>query len=120
VSFCILHESHDSPTCSGYVAMSTSCNQFMVDNGKTSLDVHNLDGSSSFLQTLSTSKLTWSLPKQVVFAEELKTIVCGSDHGAVYVFSHRQSQPVQVLQHVERELIQTVTVSVLYLLLSLT
>lgn len=49
--------------------------------------------------------------KKAVFGERGRVIVCGSDHGLVYLFSPEETNPVQVLKHGEEsELIQTVEV----------
>ncbi|KAK0431484.1 hypothetical protein EV421DRAFT_1911820 [Armillaria borealis] len=50
-----------------------------------------------------------SVQRQVAFAEEGKVVVCGSDHGKVYVFNHRTGGKIDEL-HVDREdWVQTLT-----------
>jgi hypothetical protein len=91
--------------------VSTVHNQFVVDNGKGGFDVHNLD-SGGLLYSLDTGKPIQRVPKRALFAEESKTIVCGSDHGAVYIFGHKQSEPLQVLKHAEGGLVQAIAVRI--------
>jgi hypothetical protein len=49
-------------------------------------------------------------PKHVAFGEDFKTVVGGSDHGAVYVFDRKKGVQIQVLQHLDKGMVQTVTV----------
>lgn len=81
----------------------------MVDNGKGGFDLHHLD-SGVYIRTLFTRKPTRRVPKQAVFAEVSKGVVCGSDHGSIYVFGRKGSEPLQILQHAADALVQTVTV----------
>ena len=49
--------------------------------------------------------------KQVAFRENNSIIVGRSDHGAVYVFDHDTGDPMDLLHHSGRGLVQTVMVS---------
>ena len=63
------------------------------------------------LRTFPTGTPTRFLPRQVVFAERWKSIVAGSDHGAVYIFDRTTGAPLDVLRHMAKGLVQTVAVS---------
>jgi hypothetical protein len=80
-----------------------------VDNVVDGFDVHDLH-SGAFIRTLRTGKASWTLPKQVAFAEESRLVVAGSDNGAAYIFDSKSGQQLQVLRHNEDGLVQTVTV----------
>ncbi|KAK0431500.1 hypothetical protein EV421DRAFT_1911834 [Armillaria borealis] len=48
-------------------------------------------------------------PRQVAFAEEGKVVVCGSDHGKVYVFNHRTGGKIDELHVDQEDWVQTLT-----------
>jgi hypothetical protein len=49
--------------------------------------------------------------KDGVFAEESTVVICGSDHGKIYVFSTASPDPVQVIKQANGKVeIQTVAV----------
>ncbi len=50
-------------------------------------------------------------PRQVAFAEEGKVVVCGSDHGKVYVFDRRTGGKIDELHVDQEDWVQTLTVS---------
>jgi glucose dehydrogenase len=53
-------------------------------------------------------------PKQVLFGEECKAIVGGSDHGVVYVFDRRTGSELDILPHAKGGMVQTISVSLFY------
>ena len=50
------------------------------------------------------------MPKQVVFCEDHKAVVGGSDHGHVYVFDRRSGQTLDKLPHDDKGMVQTIAV----------
>ncbi len=56
-----------------------------------------------------TAKPISRVPRQVVFTEESRVVVGGSDHGAVYVFGRKSGTVLQILKHAAKGLVQTVT-----------
>jgi len=82
----------------------------LVETLSRGVDLYELPGSSPLC--------TFSVPsnrrctKDVGFAEGATTVVSGSDHGAVYVFSIDRPEPIQILKHYRaRSLIQSIDVS---------
>jgi hypothetical protein len=67
----------------------------LVDNLSKGFDLYELPRSSpSYTFAVPNKK---KCVKDGAFAEQASTIVCGSDHGKVYVFSTASSVPAQVL-----------------------
>jgi hypothetical protein len=87
--------------------------QFVIDNVSDGFDLHQM-ADGAFVRTYTTGTATRRVPKQVVFAESLRAVVGGSDHGAVYVFDRKSGGKVAVLQHSDKGLVQTVTVRELF------
>ncbi len=56
-----------------------------------------------------TMKPVSRVPRQVVFTEESRVVVGGSDHGVVYVFGCKSGGMLQILRHAPKGLVQTVT-----------
>ena len=48
------------------------------------------------------------------FSNQCGDIVCGSDHGVVYVFNRRSGEVVDELRVDRTEWVQTVTVSIIF------
>jgi hypothetical protein len=92
---------------SGYATMGR--NQFVIDNVSNGFDLHQTE-DSAFVRTFRTGVAIKRVPKQVMFAENSRAIVGGSDHGAVYVFDRKSGKKLAVLRHSERGLVQTITV----------
>jgi hypothetical protein len=82
----------------------------VIDNVTNGFDLHDLN-SGSLVQTFKTSDITRREPKQVVFAEDSRIVVGGSDHGIVYVFDRRTGAILEKLPHANKGLVQTITVS---------
>jgi hypothetical protein len=80
-----------------------------VDNVADGFDLHQLD-NGTYVRTFFTGTAQKTYPKQVVFGEEAKVVVGGSDHGAIYVFDRRTGEQLQVLRHAEKGMVQTITV----------
>ena len=67
----------------------------LVDNLSKGFDLYNLPRSSpSYTFAVPNKK---SCVKDGIFAEKASAIVCGTDHGKVYVFSTATSDPIQIL-----------------------
>ena len=49
-------------------------------------------------------------PKPVMFAENGCRVITGSDHGKVYVFKTEGGKPVDILQHADNGMVQSITV----------
>lgn len=82
----------------------------VVDSGFSGFNLHKLDDGKC-VRNFSTGAPIKNVPKQVVFAENAKVVVGGSDHGSVYVFETESGETLQVLRHSDRSFVQTVTVS---------
>ena len=64
----------------------------------------------AYIRTFPTGQPKRYLPRRVAFADGSKTVISGSDHGAVYVFDRKSGAPLDVLRHAQAGLVQTVTV----------
>ena len=85
----------------------------MVDNVADSFDLHKLE-NGEYIRTFSTGLAKKNFPKQVLFGEDGKVVIGGSDHGSIYVFDRRTGEVLQVLKHADSGMggmVQTVTVS---------
>ncbi|KAI0368517.1 YVTN repeat-like/Quino protein amine dehydrogenase [Pilatotrama ljubarskyi] len=91
----------------GYASIQAKQQLLLVDNVSTGFDAWNLS-SETHQWTFPTGKPIRFLPRQVHFADDAKTIVGGSDHGAVYVFDRKTGAPVDVLCHAQQGLVQTI------------
>ena len=95
---------------SGSATVDSKSQLVVIDNVRTGFDLWDLS-NDTHLQTFPTGKPTRYLPRKVAFAEGGKTIICGSDHGLVFVFDRQTGAPLDVLQHATGNLSQTVAVS---------
>jgi hypothetical protein len=93
----------------GSAAVDCARNEVVIDNIFNGFDAHQLD-SGAWRRTFTTKSPTRKLPKQVAFGELCSVVVGGSDHGAVYVFDRKTAATVQVLQHCDCNMVQTVAV----------
>jgi hypothetical protein len=75
--------------------MCSSGKLLLVDNLSKGFDLYDLPRSSPSYAFAVPSKK--KCVKDGAFAEQASAIVCGSDHGKVYVFSTASSNPIQVL-----------------------
>ncbi|KAI8989144.1 WD40-repeat-containing domain protein [Trametes punicea] len=91
----------------GHASLQAKQQLIVVDNVSSGFDVWNLNGETH-QRTFPTGKPTRFVPRQVNFADDAKTIVGGSDHGAVYVFDRKTGAPLDVLRHAQQGLVQTV------------
>ncbi|KAJ3874293.1 WD40-repeat-containing domain protein [Lentinula edodes] len=82
---------------------------FCVDDAAQGVGLYRSDGVRLKTMTIDSSK-AWR-PRQVCFAENGKSVVSGSDHGAVYVFERKKGELIDKLHIGSSEWLQTVTVS---------
>src|ERR1700730_14375156 len=93
----------------GSAAVDVARNEIVIDNVFNGFDAHQLD-SGTWRRTFATKSPTRKLPKQVAFGELCGVVGGGSDHGAVYVFDRKTAATVQILQHSDSTMVQTITV----------
>lgn len=91
------------------MAISPKRNQFVMDNAIDGFDLRQLD-NGAYVRTFPTGVPIKTVPKQVLFGEESRIVVGGSDHGAVYVFDRKTGTPLDVLRHADKGLVQTIAV----------
>ncbi|KAJ3003557.1 hypothetical protein NUW54_g5235 [Trametes sanguinea] len=91
----------------GHAAIQVKQQLLVVDNVSSGFDVWSLSGETH-QRTFPTGKPTRFVPRQVSFVDDASTIVGGSDHGAVYVFDRKTGAPLDVLQHAQQGLVQTI------------
>jgi hypothetical protein len=77
-------------------------------------NLHQLD-NGAHIRNFLTGTPRKRVPKQVAFGKNLKVVVGGSDHGAVYVFDRETGTTLDLIRHADRGLVQTITVRVLTL-----
>ena len=95
---------------SGNVSTCTVTGNILIDNMMDGFDLYHANRSSpSRSFKIESSK---KFVRNGVFGEKGKVVVCGSDHGKVYVFAMAETDsPVQVLRHgTHTQMIQTVEV----------
>lgn len=107
----LLESSTDRSGYSGHAAIQVKQQLLVVDNVSSGFDVWSLSGETH-QRTFPTGKPTRFVPRQVSFVDDASTIVGGSDHGAVYVFDRKTGAPLDVLQHAQQGLVQTIAVRV--------
>jgi hypothetical protein len=81
----------------GNAAICTSEKFLLIDNLTNGFDLYNVTRTSPLrhFNILTTQGYV----KQGVFAEQATMIVCGSDHGHVYIFHSDSEDVVQTLYH---------------------
>jgi hypothetical protein len=99
------------PVSRGSAVVDYPQNEVVINNVSSGFDSHQLD-SGNWKQTFLTGNPTRKFPKQVAFGEMGRVVIGGSDHGVVYVFNRKTAETVQILQHGERNMVQTITVSI--------
>ncbi len=108
ILFDLLPFSHISSS-SGNVSTCMDTGNILIDNMTDGFDLYSANRSSpSRSFKIKSSK---KFVKSGVFGEKGKVVVCGSDHGKVYVFATAEMEPLQVLRHgTHAHLIQTMEV----------
>jgi len=85
----------------GHIAYCARRGQFVMDNAIDGFDMFQLDGGVKLLRKFITKTVDVRTPKQVVFCEEGKALVGGSDHGLVYVFDRRSGEGIDEIPHAD-------------------
>ncbi|KIJ29385.1 hypothetical protein M422DRAFT_269222 [Sphaerobolus stellatus SS14] len=93
----------------GSTAVDVPANRFVIDNATNGSDLHRLDNGTQ-LRTYETGLHERRIPKQVVFAEDGRLVVGGSDHGKIYLFDRDSGRLLGILPHARRQVVQTVTI----------
>lgn len=97
---------------SGWTACDNRRNLVAIDNVGDGFSLHRAD-TVECLRNFPTGTPTRRVCKQVVFGEDGKVIIGGSDHGSVYIFDRKTGTPIEVLRHALKGLVQAVAVSIL-------
>ena len=73
--------------------------EYIIDNLEDSIDLY-IYGKTEPLRSMPlTSVRDKQVVKQVLYGEEGKIVVSGSDHGHVYIWNRSSGSRLQVLQH---------------------
>jgi hypothetical protein len=83
--------------------------RLLIDNG-TDFTLHSLCSPESGPQQTYKVKATRYFPRQAAFAEKGQTVVCGSDHGMIYLFDASTGATCDAIHH-SSGLLCTVAVS---------
>lgn len=81
-----------------------------MDNAVDGFDLYQLE-STAFVRNFPTGTPIQRFPKQVLFGENSKVVIGGSDHGKVYIFDRKSGSLLDTLHHAKRGLAQTIAVS---------
>ena len=79
--------------------MAVNGKSILVDNLENGFDIYELDSPFPIRSFLIPSSIAKHRVKQGVFAEFLRFVACGSDHGKVYIFDVATSEKVGILEH---------------------
>lgn len=92
------------------MAVCSRENVFVADNVFSGFNLHKLDDGTC-IRNYPTAVPDAYAVRQVSLTEASKVVVGGSDHGAVYVFDRETGIQLDLLQHAQTGMVQTVTVS---------
>ncbi|RDB18853.1 hypothetical protein Hypma_014539 [Hypsizygus marmoreus] len=81
----------------GNAAINARRGVFCIDDPLQGVALYRLD-SGARIRTYPVAVKKSSKPRQVTFAEDCSVILCGSDHGTVYVFDRRSGDVVDKLK----------------------
>jgi hypothetical protein len=81
----------------------------IIDNVRDGFDLYHLD-TGEFLRTFPTGDPKETYPKGVSFADRLRAIVGGSDHGSVYIFHRKTGRSIDVLKYGRKGGVETIAV----------
>jgi hypothetical protein len=95
----------------GQIAYCDQRRIFAVDNLVDGFDLYRLDKTgATLIRNFRTRPVNVGVPKQVIFSEEGKVVVGGSDHGLIYVFDRRSGDILDEMPHGNGGLVQTISV----------
>ncbi|KAG2746126.1 hypothetical protein P692DRAFT_201807355 [Suillus brevipes Sb2] len=94
----------------GHAVVHQKCGVFIVGNTTDGFTLYHLEGKGEPLQTFVTALPSVSVPKQVVFGEEGKVVVGGSDNGLAYIFNRKTGQVLGTLHHADAGLVQMIAI----------
>lgn len=84
--------------CRGAAAFDTSRGLIAFDNSIEGYSLHAL-GNGRPVRQYPTGTPKWTFPRQVMFGENGRVLVGGSENGVVYVFDRRTGSPLDLLRH---------------------
>ncbi|KDQ30230.1 hypothetical protein PLEOSDRAFT_1101234 [Pleurotus ostreatus PC15] len=82
----------------GAAAFDTIRGLIVFDNSIEGYSLHAL-GDGRPVRQYPTGTPKWTFPRQVIFGENGRVIVGGSENGVVYVFDRRTGSPLDLLRH---------------------
>ena len=85
----------------------------VVDNLRSGFDVIELYGAEAKVwhRRLRTREVQHDTPSKIVFAENNRLLVGGSNHGLIYLFDTRTGRKLGTLRHRRSDCVQVVAVS---------
>lgn len=86
---------------SGNAAICPQGRQFVIDNLTEGFDVYTTHRMATVRRLSVPPQRRGFFIRGVAFGEAAQAIVCGSDHGSVYVFSTKPTGETQTLVHAE-------------------
>ncbi|KAF7300374.1 hypothetical protein HMN09_00920700 [Mycena chlorophos] len=96
----------------GDVAVDVHKKVLCMDDPSTGANLYRLDGKNIVhIKTFKVAVTKRKRARQVAFVDEGRKVVCGSDHGIVYMFDRRSGEVVDELKVDVQEWVQTLTVS---------
>ena len=93
---------------SGHASVYSRRGKAVVDNTEDGFSIVGLSTASLILAL--PARVSRRVPKQVVWADNYKAVVGGSDHGKVYVYDAETARVMGALHHDKDGLVQTVAV----------
>lgn len=87
---------YEQSQLSGHASVCPQEKQLLIENLSKGFDLYDLPRSSpSYTFAIPTTK---RCIKAGVFAEDSSIVVCGSDHGRIYIFSTASPIPLQIIR----------------------
>jgi hypothetical protein len=96
---------------SGNADINVKKDVFIIDDPSQGAALHRFQ-SKAKVRTYNVKVTKTMRVRQVVFAEDCRFIVIGSDHGKVYVFDRRSGDIIDELEMSTNSWVQTVTVRI--------
>ena len=96
----------------GNVSLCPQEKNILIDNMTNGFDLYSATRTTPLRSFyIETSR---KYVKKGVFGEKGSIVICGSDHGKVYVFGTNKGETLQTLKHGKGGLIQTVEVRIYF------